>query len=193
MTTAALDIERGTARVTFGHFCFRVSACHIATYFIAGILAFYLLDYRTFLQTGRMADFMRPLDSKWIAAGPALQVIRGVLFGVVLYPFRSAFLDDSRGWLRLWLLVTGLAIFLTAGPSPGSLEGVIYTRLSLAAHLHGLPEVVLQTMAFSWLAVAWNRQPKRWMAVTVTVIAALAVVLSILGLLAPRPQSLGGQ
>lgn len=192
MNSAAAGIECGTANVSFGRFCFRVSASHIATYAIAGILAYLLLDYRTFLQTGILGEYMRPIDSKWVAAGPGLQIVRGLVFAGVLYPIRQAFLDASLGWLKLWLVIVGLAILSTAGPSPGSLEGVIYTRLSLADHVHGLPEGLLQTLAFSWLVVAWNCRPKRWLSVTVSVTAVLAVLMSLLGLIAPRPQIFSG-
>lgn len=34
--------------ITFGHFLGRVTATHVTTYFVAGLLAYTLLDYRTF-------------------------------------------------------------------------------------------------------------------------------------------------
>ena len=43
---------------------------------ILGILAATLLDYKDLFNAGALAGYMRPLDSPWIAAGPALQVVR---------------------------------------------------------------------------------------------------------------------
>ncbi len=106
-----------------------MTSSHLVTYFVAGILAYALLDYATLFQSEGFSCLMRPLDSKWIAAGPALQVIRGLIFAVALYPFRSVFLADGRGWLKLWGLLLGLAIFSTAGAAPGSVEGMIYTKI----------------------------------------------------------------
>jgi len=72
----------------FRAFAWRVMACHMASYFVAGLLAYTLMDYRGLFQTPGLAQFMRPLESPWVAAGPALQVFRGLLIAAVL--FRSA-------------------------------------------------------------------------------------------------------
>ncbi|MFI5184497.1 MAG: hypothetical protein ACHQNV_08865 [Vicinamibacteria bacterium] len=71
------------------------------------------------------------------------------------------FLGGAQGWLKLWGLLMGLAIFSTAGAAPGSVEGMIYTKIPVAHHLLGLPEVLLQTLAFSLLLHAWHRHPGR--------------------------------
>ncbi len=195
MSAAAMVPETpqsNAGEVGFGRFYFRVSACQLATYFVFGVLAYFLLDYRTFMQTGPLSHFMRPLSSKWVAAGPGLQVIRGLILAAALYPIRRLFLHEDLGWLKLWGLFLGLAILAPCGPSPGSVEGLIYTQLSVLDHLRGLPEVVLQTLAFSWLVVRWNSTPKRWLAITIGVIATLALFLSVLGVLAPRPETFTG-
>src|SRR5512142_1769687 len=86
----------------FGRFFLRVTACHMVTYTIAGILAFYLADYQHAFASEHLACYMLPTSSKWVAVGPALQVIRGLVFAVCLYPFRRVFLEERRGWLKLW-------------------------------------------------------------------------------------------
>ena len=91
------DAVRG---VSFWRFLYRVTTCQIVTDFVAGMFAYALLDYRTLFQSGHLAVFMRPMASPWIAAGPGLQAIRGVVFALVLWPFRRVFLDEGRGWLR---------------------------------------------------------------------------------------------
>ena len=172
---------------SFGRFASRVTSCHLVTYFIAGVLAYTVLDYGTLFQTSAFSCLMRPTTSRWVAAGPALQVIRGLIFAVALYPFRNVFLGGGRGWLRLWGLLVGLAIFSTAGAAPGSVEGIIYTKIPLGSQLIGLPEVLLQTLAFSLLVTAWSRNPHRAWAIVMGTLTALGILLSLAGAILPRP------
>jgi len=173
----------------FPPFLARVTACHVVTYFVAGVLAYTLLDYRALFASDQLACYMRPIDSPWIAAGPALQVIRGLILALALYPFRRVFLDEPRGWLPLWGLIVGLAILSTAGPCPGSVEGLVYTKVPAISQLRGLPEVVLQTLAFSLLLVGWHRRPHRAWGLVVGTLAVLVVLMSVAGVLLPRPDA----
>jgi hypothetical protein len=144
---------------TFARFAFRAAACHVVTYMAAGLCALLLLDYVTHFQSDALSGLMRPVNSPWVAAGPGLQVIRGVVMAAVLFPFRRVILSEPHGWLKTWGLFLGLAIFSTAGPAPGSVEGLIYTQIPPRYQLMFLPEVVLQTGAFSVLLTAWYRRP----------------------------------
>jgi hypothetical protein len=56
----------------FSRFFLRVTACHMVTYFVAGVLAYNLLDYATAFQSEHLACWMRPTTSRWVAAGPGL-------------------------------------------------------------------------------------------------------------------------
>lgn len=172
---------------TFPRFFVRVTASHLVTYTAAGLLAYTGLNYATFFQTDVLACLMRPVSSPWVAAGPALQVIRGLIFSVALFPFRYVFLAERRGWLMLWGLLLGLAVLSTAGPAPGSVEGMIYTKVPLRSHLHGLPETVLQTLAFSMLLTAWYRRPHRAWTVVMGTLTLLVILMSAAGVLLPRP------
>ena len=173
--------------MTFRRFVARVTSSHVVTYFVAGMLAYSLLDYRTLFQTEVFSCLMRPTSSRWVAAGPALQVFRGLIFALALYPFRSVFLSGRHGWLKLWGLLTGLAIFSTAGAAPGSVEGMIYTKIPIAYHLLGLPEVLLQTLAFCLLLDAWHRHPHRAWAVVMGGLMLLGILMSVAGVFLPRP------
>jgi len=107
-----------------------------------------------------------------------------MLFAVVLYPFASEFIYRRRGALLLWSLFVGLAILGTAGPSPGSLEGMLYTKVQFIHHLQGLPEVLLQTLLFSPGLRWWCRKPARWKNAVSIVAVTLIVLMSILGVFA---------
>jgi hypothetical protein len=170
-----------------GRFLVRTTACHVVTYFIFGAIAFYAFDYATAFASANLSCYMLPTSSKWVALGPALQVFRGLIFALALYPFRRVFLESRRGWLSLWGLLLGLSILSSAGPSPGSVEGLIYTRIPWLDQLVGLREVVAQTLAFSYLLVAWYQRPRRAWGAVIGVLAVLAILLSIAGAVAPQP------
>lgn len=159
-------------------FAWRVVAAHTGTYLVAGLLGSTLLDYASWWETEWMSHY-RPMDSSWVAAGPALQVIRGGILAVVLYPFRSVFLERKRGWLDLGILLVGVGILSTYSAGPSSVEGVIYTELPLKYHLFGIPEVFGQALAFSICLVGWYRRPHRawgWLLGTLTVFTMLMAV-----------------
>lgn len=161
-------------------FAWRCVAAHTATYLACGLLASEAFDYAAFWQADEMRH-MRPLDSPWVAAGPSLQVLRGLVFAAVLWPVRSTFLSSWDGFPRLWALLVGLGIVSTYGPSPGSIEGVIYTTTPLVSHLRGLPEVIVQSGAFALCLVGWHRHPSRAWGVILGAGTGLAILASLAG------------
>ena len=165
--------------VSFKRFFWRITACHMVTYMLLGILAFVIMDYPT--QFAEPCSIMVPTDSPRVFLGPALQVIRGLIFAVVLFPFREVILESRLGWLKLWGLFLGLAIFSTAGPAGGSVEGLIYTKIPAVDQLSGLWEVVLQTLLCSLLFVAWHRKPVRAWNICMGILVGLIVLMSVSG------------
>ena len=182
----AVSAEKETARPPFRAFAWRVISLHMITYSFFGILALTLADYRKLFETTELQYLMIPVTSPWTAAGPALQVFRGLLLALVLYPLAAEFLRRRNGALILWGLFLGLAILGTAGPSPGSFEGFVYTKVPWEIHLIGLPEGVLQTLFFSLGLVWWCRKPARWKNVVGGIFVGLIVLMSLAGVLLPR-------
>ena len=93
-------------------------------------------------------------------AGPLFQLIRGPIIGLALFPFRKVFLNEKQGWMLLWGLMLALMIFAPAG-APGSIEGLVYTRMPLWFHAISLPETILQTLTFSLLLIAWQKRTEK--------------------------------
>jgi hypothetical protein len=170
----------------FPTFLLRVCACHMATYFVAGLLAFSLLDYEKAFASEHLACWMRPTSSTWVALGPGLQWIRGLIFALVLYPFREVFLGRSRGWLTLWGLLLGIGILSTYGPAPGSVEGLLYTTIPPLEQVAGLSEVVGQSLAFSVLLFSWYRRPHRAWGIVLYSLSVVVVLMSVAGAVVPR-------
>jgi hypothetical protein len=128
---------------------------------------------------------MRPTSDPLVAAGPAIQVLRGILFGVVFYVLRDTAFARPRGWLNLWLVLVIVGVLSPFGAAPSSIEGVIYTFLPLWLHIAGLPEVVLQAGLLAFLTYYWVKHPeKRWLGWLMCILFALMLVLATLGVLA---------
>lgn len=158
---------------------------HTVTYFIVGLLAFTLFDYTTRFSAGELSSFMRPTDDPLVAAGPLFQPVRGILFGIVFYLLREVFFAKKRGWLIMWTTLVFLGIFSTFGPTPGSIEGLIYTTLSPSLQLLGLAEVLLQSLCLAFVLHYWvTHAGKRWLSRVLVGLFLVALILPTLGLLA---------
>lgn len=136
-----------------GSLRFVVSAAfsHLVTYLLVGLLASRALNYAEILERPVIGDYYLPFGSVNLVASTVLQLLRGVMFGVVLLPLRSVLTASRWGWLWLWSVFVVIGIFGTPAAAPSSFEGLLYTRLPWWFHAVGLPEMLLQTLAFSVL------------------------------------------
>jgi hypothetical protein len=170
----------------FRTFFWRITSAHVITYFLAGALTFYFLDYRDLFETPPFSCFMKPTNSTSVAAGPALQLIRGVIFSMALWPFRDILLKTKYGWLKLWGLLIGLSILSTTAAAPGSIEGFIYTTIPIRKQVIGYLEVIPQTMLFSLIVFYWYEKPKKAWQVISIILVLFILLVSLLGLIAKR-------
>ncbi|MCK5700512.1 MAG: hypothetical protein KAI29_05140, partial [Cyclobacteriaceae bacterium] len=131
----------------FGTFFWRMASSQIVTYMVMGIIASNLLNYKEVFDS---SETLRAYDSPWIAAGPSLQVFRGLIFALALWYFKDNFLFQKHGWLKLWGLIVGLSILSTTAAAPGSVEGFIYTTIPFIDQVKGYLEVVPQVGLFSF-------------------------------------------
>jgi len=142
----------------FINFSIKSIVVHTLTYFIMGLVMSNVFNYGDLFQQDIIKDFMHPIDSPEVFAGPFIQPLRGFLFAIGLWPIRSLILEKKRGWLILWNIIVVFGILSTPAAAPCSIEGVIYTKLPLWYHLLGLPEILLQTLIFSWVLIWWDKQ-----------------------------------
>lgn len=147
----------GSTLREFGRFALKVIIVHCLTYFLFGLIMSNLFHYEDLFQREIIRDFMLPLNTRSLL-GVAMQPVRGLLFAVALWPFRRAILQMRHGWLAVWLLFLVFAILSTTSAAPSSIEGMLYTKLPLWYHLIGLPEITLQTLAFSYILVWWDKR-----------------------------------
>ncbi|MDZ7608837.1 MAG: hypothetical protein U5K79_25385 [Cyclobacteriaceae bacterium] len=168
-------------RFSFGTFFWRITATHMISYFIMGVIASNILNYEEVFNN---STTLRPFDSPWIAAGPALQILRGLVFALALWYFKESFIHVRRGWLKLWGLVVGLCILSTCAAPAGSIEGFIYTTTPLIDHVRGYLEIVPQTGLFAFMLCRWYDHPgKVWNTIAIVAVS-LIVLMSFMGVLA---------
>jgi hypothetical protein len=167
----------------------KTAVTHTVTYFIMGILASAILGYATLYANTSLNLLMRQITDRLVMAGPLFQPIRGVLFGFVFYLLREIVFRKKNGWLVLWMVLLVIGVIGTFGPTPGSLEGMIYTVLPLSIHLKGLPELILQSLFLSAVLFYWVNHPeKRWLNWVMGIAVFVVLLLPVLGLLVGQPQ-----
>ena len=75
----------------------KTAIVHTITYFLIGLLAVTFLDYAAKYADPVVGGLMRQTNDPWVAAGPLFQVLRGMLFGVVVFLLRDIVLArDTR-------------------------------------------------------------------------------------------------
>jgi hypothetical protein len=157
---------------------------HTVTYFIMGLLAFLIFDYgRLFAETD-LKYLMRQTSEPLVIAGPLFQPIRGILFGIVFFLLRDILFKRKNGWLVMWIVLVVVGIISPFGPTPGSIEGMIYTIIPIGIQLKGLPEVLLQALILSVVLFYWVNHPeKKWLSWVMGIAFFLVMLLPTLGLL----------
>lgn len=162
----------------------RITVVHVVTYFVFGFI-FAIVQNREALYAAQPVPFMRPLTDILVVAGPLFQLIRGPVLALSIYPIRETlFNNEKKGWLYLWILFLGFAIIAPVGPSPGSIEGLVYTIVPLEISLSGWPEGILQTLAFSYIVYKWeNDRGNRKITIPMMVAFIISIIISSLGIL----------
>jgi len=132
-------------------FLVTVTIFHVVTYFIFGFIASSLFRYKELFELPVIGDYYRPFGSVSTVLGPLIQILRGVIFGLALLPFRTVIRESRHSWLFIWGLFVGIGILGTPAAAPSSIEGMVYSKLPLWFHAIGIPEIGLQTLVFSLL------------------------------------------
>lgn len=78
-------------------YVFRFSSLHLLTYAVIGIVFMTLQDYEAAFAVQEQFEVFFPLDDPLIAAALPVQIIRGGLPALLLYPFALSVLCGVRG------------------------------------------------------------------------------------------------
>ena len=176
------------SRPTIVEVIFKTMVTHTVTYFIMGLIASTVFEYGRLYAETSLNLLMRQINDPRVMAGPLFQPIRGALFGVVFFLLRDTLFRRKNGWLVMWITLVVIGIISPFGPSPGSIEGMIYTTLPMELHLTGLPEVLLQALILAALLFYWVNHPqKKWLNWVMGIVFVLMLLLPTLGLLVGQP------
>ncbi|MBN1428587.1 MAG: hypothetical protein JXB07_09380 [Anaerolineae bacterium] len=176
-----------TKQPTFWPIALRAIVVHTITYAVVGMLASTLFDYSARFAEPPLSYFMRQLDDPIVIAGVLFQPLRGLLFGIVFYLLRGCLFQKQNGWLIAWIMLVLIGIFSTFGPTPGSIEGFVYTIIPPFTQLGGLIEVLTQSLLLAVLTVYWVRHSHlRQLNWGAAILMIVVLLLPILGLLASQ-------
>lgn len=186
-SVAVTTIETDTGskqNITLIGLSIKAIVVHTVTYFMVGLLALTILDYRSAFDAPVTREYMRSVDDAIVALGPALQFIRGILFAIAFYPLREALFWRKNGWLITWLLLVMLGILSPFAAAPGSVEGLLYTKMPVGLQISGWAEIMTQALLLSALLYYWVNHPeKKWIAWVLGIIYVLVWVFGIMGVL----------
>ncbi|MDR2039533.1 MAG: hypothetical protein LBQ60_16540 [Bacteroidales bacterium] len=161
-------------------FAWRVILAHSIAYFIATMFSMLLFSADWFLN-GTLSQIMRPATASIGALGLCMQIIRGVIMALVLLPARKIFTIEKYGFLKLGFLIFGLSVLSTFAAAQGSIDGFIYTKLSLMEHLIAYPVAFLWVFLFSGILWGLYKFEKKTVNIIASILFVLINSISILG------------
>ena len=173
-----------TQKITLFGLIIKTSVVHTITYFLMGLLAYAFLGYAERFAEADMASWMRQTSDPIVMAGPLFQPLRGIIFALAFYPLREILFGRKNGWLVMGWLLVALGILSTFGPTPGSIEGMIYTILPILGQLTGWLEVIPQALLLSAILHYWVNHPeKKWLNWALGIVFFVMMLFPAMGLL----------
>lgn len=164
----------------------KTTIVYTVSYFVMGIMAMFIMDYAALFETPVMKEYMKPINDPMVRAGVLFQPLRGILFGLVFYAFREVIFASKDGWKPAWLMLVVVGIFSTFGPTPGSIEGFVYTKVTFASNIRGLPEILLQSFLLAFVTHYWLlHSDKKWLGRTLTTLFILVLLMGLGAALSP--------
>jgi hypothetical protein len=160
----------------------QITYAHTIAYFIAGLFAVIVMNYRDLFATEIISSFMYSVDEPIVALGPFLQILRGIIIALVLLPLRKTFFEEKHGLKKLGLIIIGLSLLSTIGPTVGSFEGYIYTKIPYMYQILGYPEAILYVLLFiGIIKISIKYEHKKIITILSIIIVSLIGLMGIMG------------
>ena len=160
----------------------QITYAHTIAYFMAGIFAVLVINYRDLYATDVISSFMHPVDSPVVALGPVLQIFRGIILALILLPLRKTFFEEKNGLIKLGIIIIGLSLLSTIGPMMGSFDGYIYTKIPYMYQILGYPEAIVYVLLFiGILNISIKYAHKKIITVLSIIVMLLVGFMSIMG------------
>jgi hypothetical protein len=156
---------------------------HTIAYFIAGFFAVLVMNYRELFSTDIISSFMLPVDEPIVALGGTfLQIFRGIIIALIILPLRKTFFEEKNGLLKLGIIIIGFSLLSTIGPTMGSFEGYIYTKIPYMYQILGYPEAIIYVALFiGILDISRKYEHKKIITILSIIIISLISIMGIMG------------
>jgi hypothetical protein len=165
-----------------GKYFWQITYSHTIAYFIAGIFALVVVNYRDLFATEIISSFMLPIDEPIMALGGTfLQIFRGIIIALIILPLRKVFFEEKYGLIKLGIMILGFSQLSTIGPTMGSFEGYIYTKIPVMYQILGYPEAIIYILLFIGLLEFSKKYGHKKIVTILSII--IIVLLSLMGLM----------
>jgi len=156
---------------------------HTIAYFIAGIFALLVMNYKDLFTTEIISSFMLPVDEPIVVLGGTfLQIFRGIIIALIILPLRKIFFEEKYGLIKLGVIIFGFSLLSTIGPTMGSFEGYIYTKIPAMYQILGYPEAIIYILLFIGLLYFSKKyEHKKIVTILSIIIMALLSLMGIMG------------
>ena len=162
----------------------QITYAHTIAYFIAGIFAVLVMNYRDLYATEIISSFMHPVDAPIVALGPVLQIFRGMIIALILLPLRKTFFEEKHGLVKLGIIITGLSLLSTIGPTMGSYDGYIYTKIPYTYQIMGYPEAIIYVLLFIGILYGSIKYGQNKIKTVLSIVIVVLIgIMSIMGFL----------
>jgi hypothetical protein len=159
-----------------------IAYSHVIAYFLAGVFGFYIINYKELYSTDSLSLLMRPVTDPVVALGPALQIIRGIIIALILFPMQKVFFEEKHGLKKLALIILGFSLLSTIGPTFGSFDGYIYTIIPAMYQILGYPEAIIYIVLFIGLIWISNKyKTKKIITVLSIIMTGIIILMGIMG------------
>ncbi len=157
-------------------FIAEVTFIHLVTYILCSLVFSVLIGYEKLYAMDVANTFMSPFGGGRTLIMPLVQILRGILFGVVLLWLKPLWENGRFGWVKIWGILLLLGLVNPFLPAPASIQGLTLTQLPFSFQMALLPEVLVQSLMLSYFSCAKKKTIK------VSEKEALAIMPAVLGL-----------
>jgi hypothetical protein len=159
-----LSVRPLTIRVVVG-FIFRSAFLHLVTYLVIGALSYRFLAHRLWEGDTAIPGLRDPRGQFIQFSIFPAQIFRGVIHGFVFLPLRRTLINMKHGGILIALI---LLLIGSIGGINGAIETWLYTTgFNPKLFFAHLPEIVIQTVLFGYLLLAWERRLEKTNALSV--------------------------
>jgi hypothetical protein len=160
----------------------QITYSHTIAYFIAGIFALVVVNYRDLFATEIISSFMLSVDEPIVAlGGTSLQIFRGIIIALIILPLWKVFFEEKHGLIKLGVIILGFSQLSTIGPTMGSFEGYIYTKIPAMYQVLGYPESIIYILLFIGLLGFSKKYGHKKIITALSII--IMVLLSLMGIM----------